>query len=542
MSRSFKAILVLILAATLARAQQPAREVAAGQPKPEWVVSVIHTIDAQTLIKRLRDTKTRVGVSGTAPQSVYNVATGLVVDESGHIITRLANVDPEDKNPKISVTTTDGKSLTARLVGIDCATGFAVIEASSLKVSLPSAAAAASLVNDMTVTILSTDVKSRVVASSGVEKTYLYPAMTQSQGLIKTDSLLTNVRGSMLLVGSLLARNDSSVVTTQDNQVIGIAEYTGYGRANLYPIGFIRDTVARRVIEKQGTVPAGWLGVVGRNLAEVPETELATLGLQPAAGVIVMEITPDSPAAASGLAVNDVIVGLDNIPIIATEDLRAELRRSPAGRDIRLRAIRNRQPVEISVVLGAGPVSLEELSILGIERREAPASERDLLLARLNELRAPYNNLTRSPAAKERDEALRELTLEIRQIQDRLTDLDLREQTRPAAPRRVPDYPIPDFVRNPDVNFPLGFTGRDLGAQLAQKFNVSGGILVSGVAKESRAALAGIQAGDVIVGADKQESLNAILLLAALSRQQEDISLKVMRRGEAILITIKKQQ
>ena len=141
--------MVLILAATLAEAQQPAREGAVGQSNPPWVVSVVHTIDAQKFIKRHRNEKDRVGVSGTAPRSVYNVATGLVVDERGHIVTRLANLDPEDKDQTISVTTADGQSLTARLVGIDCATGFAIIEAESLKVSLPNIATTAALTNGM---------------------------------------------------------------------------------------------------------------------------------------------------------------------------------------------------------------------------------------------------------------------------------------------------------------------------------------------------------------------------------------------------------
>lgn len=543
MSRSLKAALVLILAATLAEAQQPAREGAVGQSNPPWVVSVVHTIDAQKFIKRHRNEKDRVGVSGTAPRSVYNVATGLVVDERGHIVTRLANLDPEDKDQTISVTTADGQSLTARLVGIDCATGFAIIEAESLKVSLPNIATTAALTNGMTVNILSTDVRSRVVSVSGVEKTYLYPAMTQAQGRIKTDSSLLNMRGAMtLLAESMLSRNDSSVVTTQNSQLIGIAEYTGFGRANLYPISFIRDTVARRVIEKQGTVPAGWLGVVGKNLTEIPQTELAALGLQPIAGVVVSGITPDSPAAMSGIALNDVIVGIDDIEVTGTEDLKVELMSSPAGRSIKLRAIRNRQPIEVTVVLGARPVSLEELSVLGNERRASQVSEIEQLNARFADLGTRYKYYLNLPQSKKRDETLYELEIEIRKMHDLFTELYLSGQAKPSAPRAVPSYDGPEWTKNPDVNFALGFTGRDLKGQLPGVFQVGGGVWITSVAKDSAAARAGIQTGDVIVGIDKQESVNAVLLLATLSKQQEDISLKIIRKGEAISIIIKKQQ
>jgi S1-C subfamily serine protease len=71
---------------------------------------------------------------------------------------------------------------------------------------------------------------------------------------------------------------------------------------------------------------------------------------------------------------------------------------------------------------------------------------------------------------------------------------------------------------------------------------VSGGVLVSSVAEDSTAARAGIQTGDVIIGTDKLESMTATLLLTTLSKQQEDLSLKIMRNGQTILVTLKKQQ
>src|SRR5215216_4468530 len=102
MSRSIKAVLVLIVMAAIAQAQQPSQGgVGYSTSSPPWVVSVVHIVDSQKIIERLRKNRDRVGVSGIAPQNVYNFATGLVVDESGHIVTRLANLDPEDKDQSI---------------------------------------------------------------------------------------------------------------------------------------------------------------------------------------------------------------------------------------------------------------------------------------------------------------------------------------------------------------------------------------------------------------------------------------------------------
>ena len=552
MSRSIKAILILISMAAVSRAQQPAQPAAGySASSPPWVVSVVHIVDSQKIIERLRKDKSRVGVSGTAPENVYNIATGLVVDERGHVITRLANLDPEDKDQTISVTTADGRSLPARLVGVDCATGFAVLEASSLKVSTPPTAADA-LTNNLAVNILTADVRARVINASGVEKTYLYPAMTQAGGLIKTDNLTARLNNSVaLLSGSLLSRSDSSIVTTEDNKVVGMAQYIGYGQAKVYSLIFIRDTVAKRVIEKQGSVPAGWLGVVGKSITEISESELATLGLAQRAGVLVREISPNSPAAVSGLLLNDVVVGVDDLDITGASDLQALVISSPAGRNIKLRAIRDHKAVEIQVVLGARPVSLEEISNITKAQREVGTSEPAQLIARHKVLGEQWKAIRRelversrrypnSAPPKELKEKVAELEIEIRQILDRLSALGVSDLNVAPAPRNAPNGVDAALTQNPDISFPLGFTGRDLSAQLAAVFKVENGVLVSSVAKDSPAARAGIEPADVIVGSDKQEQINAVLLLRMLSNQREDIVLKVMRKGQIVAITLKK--
>ena len=91
-----------------------------------------------------------------------------------------------------------------------------------------------------------------------------------------------------------------SVVVTPENRVVGIAQYAGFGRAYLFPLAFIRDTVARRVLEKQGFVPAGWLGARGDSIAQLTDDEFNMIGLSSRAGVVLRQVVLDSAAAASG--------------------------------------------------------------------------------------------------------------------------------------------------------------------------------------------------------------------------------------------------
>src|SRR6266404_5861431 len=125
MNKSAAAILGIMMVAFSARAQTPQPPQAAPNDSSiPWAVSVVHRIDLQKMVEVMREQqKLRVGVAGTAPPYIYNITTGIIVDDQGHVVTRLTNLDPRDKQHQLSVTTSDGTTLAAKLIGIDFATG-----------------------------------------------------------------------------------------------------------------------------------------------------------------------------------------------------------------------------------------------------------------------------------------------------------------------------------------------------------------------------------------------------------------------------------
>src|SRR5439155_7568302 len=148
MIRSAAVILILILApAALAQSPQPTQPAVANQASVPWAVSVVHTIELQKMVDLIREQNLRVGVAGTAPRYIYNITTGIIVDGQGHVVTRLTNLDPKEKEHKIAVTTGDGTTQPAKLIGIDFATGFAVLEVASLNTTKPNIFPAGSLLN-----------------------------------------------------------------------------------------------------------------------------------------------------------------------------------------------------------------------------------------------------------------------------------------------------------------------------------------------------------------------------------------------------------
>ena len=541
MSRSAAAIIILIFAsAALAQTPQPP-PVAASQSSVPWAVSVVHTIDLQKMVELMREQqRLRVGVAGTAPRYVYNITTGIIVDDQGHVVTRLANLDPQDKEHKLTVTTTDGITLAAKLIGVDFATGFAVLDVAFLKATTPKIAAPGSLLNGAAVKIISSD----VVAKSVIDKVYLAPSIMVSQGHVMVGSLYSKARGALTLRSdNLLARSDGSVVVTPDNLVVGIAQYAGFGRAYLYPIEFVRDTVAKRVIEKKDNVPAGWLGVNGQSIVGLPDADLTVLGLKRMAGVIVREVTPESSAARAGIVPGDIITRVDDFDIAGTADLGALLSSLPAGQAIKLRAIRDHQPVELNAVLGPRPNTEPRYLMAPFAPELQPElSERDQLETRLKELTASFRSYQKSPPSRETGEAIRELEIEIRRIYDDLRALG-PENTGPPPPELAsrPEYPSGNLTGEApirEISFQVGFTARELTPQLAAILHASAGVLVSKVAKESPAERAGLKAGDVIIGTQERALLNVSQLQTFLAAQHGKIALKVVRTREPIVVSL----
>ena len=519
--------------------QQPG---AVRQNSTPWVVCVVHTVDVDKMLARLREQKgVRVGVPGSAPQFVYTVTTGLVIDESGHVVTRLVNLDPQDKEQKISITTSDGTTIDARLVGVDMATGFAVLEASNLKVMLP-AHGASNPPNGMAVNILSMDYMPKALQN---EKPYQVPGsplIRTLQGEVRTDSIYSKARGAFTIYSrGLLSRNDSSIVMTPKSEVMGIAQYVSYGRAYLFPIQLIRDTIAKRVIEKKESVPAGWLGLKGDSLAKLPQTELASLGVTGTSGVIVREITPGSPAASVGIMPDDIIIRLDNLDVLGTADLGAMISSSPAGRSVKLKAIRKREPLEVSVILGARPDADAMLSLLAIEPQgDHSLSQREQIKARLNELYPQWKMYSKQPPTQQQKEIVGELTIEIRQLQD---NLRLLEQAEVERQRLMPanvssDPPARNAVAELENTFALGFVARDLTPQLALHFGAKSGVWVTSVTKDSPAEISGLAVGDVITEVEGRSLINSAQLRSVIEARRASVPLTVIRNKKTISVSI----
>jgi S1-C subfamily serine protease len=300
-------------------------------------------VDVVKLIRRMKGEQgVDVGLMMVPGRDPINITTGLVVDRAGHVITRLTNLDPEDKDQDITVRTGDGIQLKARLVGVDCPSGFAVLEVDTGRLD-PASSAAGLVEEGALVKLFNTDLGPDATISQGVIK--FSTEVTALDGKIASGTLFSKARGALTLESmGLTSKNDSGVVETLDNKLVGMAQWAGLasGMAYVFPYDFLRSQVLARVLDRNGTVPSGSLGVV---------TEMPAAGSPK--GVVVKEVQPLSTAELCGLQARDLIVGLDQFEISSQAEMAAILSALPAGRRVRLRALRGQQPLEVDAVLGA---------------------------------------------------------------------------------------------------------------------------------------------------------------------------------------------
>lgn len=95
-------------------------------------------------------------------------------------------------------------------------------------------------------------------------------------------------------------------------------------------------------------VLAGDENAAGASLEPVDESLRAQLDLPKKQGLVVTSVTPDSPAAQSGLKANDILLTLGDAPLASTDDLTKTLKAS-GEKEISLKIIRSGKPVTIQI-------------------------------------------------------------------------------------------------------------------------------------------------------------------------------------------------
>ncbi len=316
------------------------------------------------------------------PQEYYSHAlgSGFVWDADGHIVTNNHVVDGADK---VTVTFSDGTSVSADIVGTDPASDLAVIHVDvdssqlhpvqvgdSTQVKVGQLAIAIGnpfgLQGTMTEGIVSAVGRSLPVEGDDVAG---IPGYTISD-IIQTDAPIN-------------PGNSGGVLLDANGQLIGVTAAIESSTQSSAGIGFaIPSAIVRQVVPAligKGSYDHPWLGISGMDLT--PDIASAMDLKSDQRGALVVAVIADSPADKAGLRGSDKQVTIDGIQlsiggdvIVAIEgqsvqdmdDLVTYLARSTqVGQQITLRILRDGKQKEISVTLTARPTTGARISTSG---------------------------------------------------------------------------------------------------------------------------------------------------------------------------------
>lgn len=273
------------------------------------------------------------------PQSL---GSGVIIDaEKGLVITNHHVIDKADE---ISVTLNDGRTLAAELLGDDPASDIAVIKIPAEKLTaMPLSDSDQLQVGDFVVAIgnpfgLGQTVTSGIVSALGRSGL----GIEGYEDFIQTDASINpgNSGGALVsLDGHLVGMNTAIIAPGGGNVGIGFA----------IPVNMIKKIVAQLV--EYGEVRRGRLGIAVQALT--PELAQAFDIHASSGGVIITQVTADSPASKAGLEVGDVVAAVDGRKVDNVADLHNILGLIRINEKVRMTVLRNGREKTITAVIAA---------------------------------------------------------------------------------------------------------------------------------------------------------------------------------------------
>jgi len=133
-------------------------------------------------------------------------------------------------------------------------------------------------------------------------------------------------------------------------RVVGI---TTSGVSRHFQVAIPAATVNQMLDElgRRGRIPRAWVGV-GTQPVRLSDALRERFGTDQRSAVIIVDVQPESPAAAAGLMLGDILVSLGGARITEPDDLRAILRPHQVGETVTMSVARGGEPREIRLTVG----------------------------------------------------------------------------------------------------------------------------------------------------------------------------------------------
>src|SRR5712692_4068984 len=304
---------------------------------------------------------------------VTGQGSGFFISADGYAVT---NNHVVDKAKTVEVTTDDGKSYTAKVIGTDPKTDLALIKIDGRgDFSYVKFADATPRVGDWVLAVgnpfgLGGTVTAGIVSARGRDI-----GAGPYDDFIQIDAPVNkgNSGGPSFDVNGNVIGVNTAIFSPSGGSV---------GIAFAIPSDTVKTVIAQ--LEKSGKVTRGWIGV---QIQQITPDIAESLGLKEPRGALVSDVQPDTPAAKAGLRAGDAVLAVNNEPVKDARELSRRISSLQPGVSVKLTVIRDgkERTVEVSLAKlpdqradrpaerGGGKSQGTDLSGLGLSLAPAPS-------------------------------------------------------------------------------------------------------------------------------------------------------------------------
>jgi putative serine protease PepD len=361
-------------------------------------ITVDNSKDATTIAVVAAKASPSIVTINATDSTEAGTGSGIILTSNGYVVTNnhVVTLDGQSADPKIQVETSDGRLLSATVVGTDPIDDLAVIKLQNVSGLQPAQFADSSKLNvgDMAIAIgaplgLSGSVTNGIISAlnrsitvqssaaptggdssgsgsdgsggSGQSSPFNFwnfgngtqsqtPATTAtatiSLSVIQTDAAINpgNSGGALLDSDGKVIGINCAIASASDSSTSG-------GQSGSIGVGFaIPSNIALRIADdiiKNGSATHGLLGVTVQDV-----TTDGSATTSKVVGAKIVTVTAGDPAANAGLRAGDIVTDFNGIPITNATDLTAQVRAMQAGAKASLTYVRNGRSTTVSVTLG----------------------------------------------------------------------------------------------------------------------------------------------------------------------------------------------
>jgi serine protease DegQ len=275
-------------------------------------------------------------------QPASNLGSGVIVSSEGYILTNQHVVDGADQ---IEVALADGRTASAKVIGIDPETDLAVLKINLTHLpTITLGRMEQAHVGDVVLAIgnpfgVGQTVTMGIVSALG--RNHL--GINTFENFIQTDAAINpgNSGGALVDVnGNLLGINTAIYSRSGGSLGIGFA---------------IPVSTARSVLESiitTGSVTRGWIGVEPQDVTpEIAES----FGLDQKSGAIVAGVLKSGPADRAGIKPGDILVSVNGLEITDTTRLLNVIAQIKPGTSAKVHLVRKGRQIDLDVMIGKRP-------------------------------------------------------------------------------------------------------------------------------------------------------------------------------------------